>query len=121
MVCVVLPTGSAQSSMAELRVMHSAPSLGTQLVHAEIKQATIFCPQTPLKCSIPQKSLRSGWQYSPDSWHFKMATSFPAMAESGKSLLKELWQAASKQQEALLNSIFLSKILSEALSGFIWF
>lgn len=55
MVCVVLPTGSAQS-MAELRVMHSASSLGTQLVHAEIKQATIFCPQTPLKCSIPKRA-----------------------------------------------------------------
>ena len=45
---------------------------------------------------------------------------FSAIAESGKPLLKELWHAASKQQEAVLNFVFLCLELSSLwfLSGF---
>ena len=46
-----------------------------------------------------------------ESHHFKTATfisAFPlSEAKSEKSLLQELWQATSKQQEDVLNSVFL--------------
>ena len=56
-------------------------------------------PQMPFKCSIA----RVRWQPGPTVWLFFFTS---AAAESGKPLLKELQQATSKQQEAVLNSVY---------------
>ena len=112
MVCVVLYACPAQSRMVEpltpLRAKHTTPVPGTQPFHVAIKKAATVCSQAPFKWSVFWKSQRLQWQYSPESLHFKTTWLFSsaAAAESEKSLLKELWHAASKQQEAVLNSVF---------------
>ena len=42
------------------------------------------------------------------------------MAELEKPLLNDLWHAASKQKEAVLNCFFVSRIPFHVLSGFMW-
>ena len=86
-----------QSCSPPLQAMHTAPSLGTQQVHAAIEQAATVYSQTPLKCFVgrPLESVK-----------VCAGSIAQKVAESGKSLLKELWHATSKHQEAVLNSVY---------------
>ena len=103
--------------------MQTAPFSGTQPVHAAIQQAAAVCLQTLVKCFIvgPLERVRvhagsvtQKASISKQCGFFSFATTEP-----GKPLLKKLLHAASKQQEAVLNSVFfVSKIPFQILSGF---
>ena len=101
------PSPLWQRCSLPLRAMYVAPFLGTQLVYVAIKQAIAVCSQNPFKCSVSERVRAHAGSMAQEAAVSKCCAFFSATAESGKPLLKEMWHAAHKQQEVMLNFVLI--------------
>ena len=97
----------------------SAPLPDTQGVHVAIKQAITLYSQTPSKCSVSCKSLRSHEQHSPEIWHFKIVWHFFFCNDWVRKISLKGAVACHQQtaKSCVKLCIFVSKI-SQVLHGY---
>ena len=122
---MALPACSTQSSMVELPISSKSHAQCPISRHT----AGPCCHQASRSLTNPIQMLgllrepEVSREHGPESQHFKTSRLFfSATEEPGIPLLRELQHAASKQQEVVLNSVFLCLEflfkLSQVLSGF---